>query len=213
MAGFAAPVKFAATLTMVLRVTQYGEPILRKKGSVVSSFDANLHALVNNMVETMHDYDGIGLAAQQVDQALLVCVVDVWTRGVEASFLYSLDGKTPPLELLMPMALINPQVRVLDDDTVTAEEGCLSFPGIYGNVDRPNHIEVTYQDINGSHHSLECDGLLGRVVQHEVDHLNGVLYIDHMEEATIKELNFELKKLRKQTRAQLRNKGAAKSAS
>jgi peptide deformylase len=197
---------------MVLRVTQYGEPILRKRGSITTTFDADLKALVSDMVETMHDSEGIGLAAQQVDRATMVCVVDVWTRSAEISFLYSLDGKTPPLELIMPMALINPQVKVIDEDPVTAEEGCLSFPGIYGDVDRPDHIEVTFQDIDGAHHALECNGLLARVIQHEVDHLNGILYIDHMEETTLKDLAEELKKLRKQTRRGLHNSGDANTA-
>jgi len=102
------------------------------------------------------------------------------------------------LELFMPMALINPRIKILDPATITAEEGCLSFPGIYGNVDRPNHIEVTFQDATRAHHCMECDGLLARVVLHEVDHLNGVLYIDRMDATTLQDISGELKKLRKQ---------------
>ncbi len=100
---------------MLLRVTQYGEPILRKIGDPITEFDAALAQLADDMVDTMYDEDGIGLAAQQVGLALQFCVMDVRPpEGEKPEFDYSFDGKQPPLDLIMPIALANPQVTLID---------------------------------------------------------------------------------------------------
>ena len=189
---------------MKLRVTQYGEPILREKGQPVQSFDPEIAELADDMVETMYAADGIGLAAQQVGRAIQLCVVDVNVDEGPPAFRYALDGKTPPLDLIMPLALINPRVEPLPDPREDYEEGCLSFPDIRGIINRPAAVRVDYHDTAGSPHTLTADGLLARVIQHEVDHLNGVLFIDRMTPAERKKVDAAVKQLKRQTRDRLK---------
>lgn len=181
-----------------MRVTQYGEPVLRQVGAEVTDFGADLAALSQSMVETMNAAEGVGLAAQQINLALQVCVVDV-TYLADEGLEYRLDGRCPPLELIMPLTLVNPQLRVVDERTVWGEEGCLSFPGVRGDVPRAAGIEVRYQDTRGVEHILECSGWFARVVQHEVDHLNGRLFIDLMKKRQLRLLDMKLKQIEQQT--------------
>ena len=186
---------------MILRVTQYGEPILRKVGKPITEFDESLAELANDMVDTMYDEKGIGLAAQQVDRALQLCVVDVRPpEGAEVPFNYSFDGKQPPLDLIMPMAIINPKVTITDASEDVYEEGCLYFPGVNGKVDRPVGVRCEFQDTEGNPHVLEADGLLGRCILHEVDHLNGRLFIDLMQKRDLKKNEAKIKKLKRESR-------------
>lgn len=187
---------------MRLRVTQYGEPVLRKTGEKVQAFGEDLRTLVSDMIETMYGEEGIGLAAQQVDQALMVCVIDV-SHLPDEELDYQLDGLRQPIDLIMPMALVNPVVKVLPGRKLIDEEGCLSFPGIRGDVPRAEVIEVAYQDPGGTAHTLVCSGWFARVVQHEVDHLNGRLFIDHMEKRQLRMLDSKLKRLKQKTRQSL----------
>jgi peptide deformylase len=192
---------------MILRVTQYGEPILRKVGKPITKFDDSLAELADDMVDTMYDEEGIGLAAQQVDRALQLCVIDVRPpEGAEVSFTYSLDGKQPPLDLIMPMALANPKVTIIDATEDVYEEGCLSFPGVNGKVDRPIGVRCEFQDTEGNPHVVEADGLLGRCILHEVDHLNGVLFIDLMQKRDLKKNEAKIKKLKRESRDFLKGK-------
>jgi peptide deformylase len=187
---------------MPLKIVRFNEPILRKKGAKVTAFDAALARLAADMVETMHAAEGIGLAAQQIGQAIQLCVVDL--RPSEAEFDWEYDGARPPLEIFMPLTLVNPEVKVVPEPTTVYEEGCLSFPEIRGDVIRPDEITVKFQDTAGHAHILRCNGLLSRCVQHEVDHLNGVLYIDRMEKDVVAGIEPELKALKKQTRKALK---------
>jgi peptide deformylase len=183
---------------MLLQIVHYNDLVLRKKGEKVTAFDASLAQLADNMVETMHEAGGIGLAAQQIGQAIQLCLVDL--RQAEVDYTWKLDGKKPPKELIMPMAIANPMVSAEREPTTESEEGCLSFPEIRGDVIRPDQIRVRYQDVQGHAHTLECTGLLSRCIQHEADHLNGVLFIDRMNKATLATLDPALKALKKQTR-------------
>lgn len=186
---------------MILRVTQYGEPILRKVGEPITEFDADLTQLANDMVDTMYDEEGIGLAAQQINLALQICVLDVRPpEGAEVPFQYSYDGKRPPLDLIMPMAILNPQVTIIDETADVYEEGCLSFPGVNGKVTRPIGVRCEFQDTEGNPHVLEADGLLGRCVLHEVDHLNGKLFTDRMDKRDLKKNESKIKKLKRTSR-------------
>lgn len=184
---------------MALRVTIYEEPVLRKKGKPITRFDGELGELIREMINTMYEESGIGLAAQQIGRALQLCVIDV--RGCDDDFFYQLDGRQPPLELFMPMAVINPELEVLPGKETTYEEGCLSFPEVRGDVKRPDAVRLKFQDAGGASHLLECTGILSRCVQHEVDHLNGVLFIDRMDKKTLRKLDKRLKQLKEQTRA------------
>ena len=183
---------------MPLQIVQFNEPILRKKGTKIVSFDLALGRLAEAMIETMHEAEGIGLAAQQIGQAIQLCVID--PRPVDNKFDWEYDGTRPPLELFMPLALVNPEVTVVPEPKTVYEEGCLSFPKIRGDVVRPDRITAKFQDVQGHLHLLTCTGLLSRCIQHEVDHLNGILYIDHMDKETLLSIDPELKALKKRTR-------------
>jgi peptide deformylase len=186
---------------MGLRITLYGEPILRKKGAPIEVFDRKLRKLAADMVEAMHDDDGAGLAAQQVGEALQIFVIDLGGHKDLNETDYTLDGRRPPLDLLMPMVFVNAHVTPLRGEYVIADEGCLSFPEIRGDVSRPERIRCEYQDQDGARHVLETGDWLARVIQHEYDHTQGVLFIDKMDEDTRRSLDSRLKRLRKSSRA------------
>ena len=186
---------------MILRVTQYGEPVLRKVGEPIIAFDDALAQLADDMVDTMYDEDGIGLAAQQIGQAIQFCVVDVRPpEGEKPPFEYSFDGKQPPLDLIMPLSIANPKVSIIDPSEEVYEEGCLSFPDVRGRVNRPIGVRCEYQDSQGNPHVIEATGLLGRCILHEVDHLNGELFIDKMEKRDLQRMETRIKKIRRNSR-------------
>jgi peptide deformylase len=190
---------------MSLRIVQYNEPVLHRKGVKVERFDRALQELAEQMVETMHQAAGIGLAAQQVGQAIQLCVIDL--RDTDADFKWEFDGARPPLELFMPLALANPEITTARGTADTVyEEGCLSFPNIRGDVKRPDKISVKFQDQHGVPHTLTCDGLLARCVQHEVDHLNGILFIERMDKKVLAGIDDAVKALAKATRAAAKKK-------
>lgn len=183
---------------MTLRITQYGESILHQKGSPIESFDAELSRLSKDMLEAMHQVEGIGLAAQQVGKALRFCVVNVPDHP-EYPMACIVDGKALSPSLLMPLSLANPEITPLPSDEYYYEEGCLSFPEIRGDVVRPERILVRYQDLDGVRHELECDGLLARCIQHEADHLDGILFTERMEKKVYAEVKAEVQALKKKT--------------
>ncbi len=183
---------------MPLPIVHFNDPVLRKKGARVTVFDAALQGLADDMVGTMHEAEGIGLAAQQIGRAIQLCVVDL--RMAESRFDWELDGTRPPLELFMPLTLVNPDVTTVSEPATAYEEGCLSFPGIRGDVTRPEEVTVRFQDASGVPHVLRCTGLLARCIQHEADHLNGVLFIDRMDKESLAAIEPELKALKKRTR-------------
>jgi peptide deformylase len=184
---------------MSLAIVHYNDPVLRKKGEKITAFNAGLARFAGQMIETMHEARGVGLAAQQVGRAIQLCVVDL--RGVDAEFDWRLDGAKPPLELFMPMVVVNPKLTVArKTPTAVSDEGCLSFPEIRGDIERAVAISAEFQDQGGLPHSLECTGLFARCMLHEVDHLNGILFIDRMEKKVRDELKDALKALAKETR-------------
>lgn len=185
---------------MSLSIVYYNSPVLREPGARVAVFDAELSGLATAMIDTMHAARGIGLAAQQIGRALQLCVVDL--RVAEIDFHWQLDGAQPPLELIMPLVLVNPTLTVKPGtDDYVYEEGCLSFPNIRGDIIRPDTITVKFQDQHGVSHLLECDGLFARCIQHEVDHLNGTLFIDRMEKRVRSRLDKAIKELAAETKA------------
>jgi peptide deformylase len=192
---------------MPLRVTHYGEPILRETGAPVTNFDADLKALADAMLETMYDADGIGLAAQQIGEALQICVLDVRPpESANIQFDYQYDGKAIPLDFFMPLALINPQVEITDERAEVYEEGCLSFPAVNGRVTRPAGVRCSFQDLQGETHVIEANGLLGRCILHEVDHLNGVLFTDRMDKSDLRKNETRIKQLKRASRDFLKGK-------
>lgn len=190
---------------MSLRIVHYNETILRRKGAKVETFDPALRELADAMIVTMHEAAGIGLAAQQIGRAIQLCVVDL--RAADAEFTWELDGAKPPLDLFMPLVVVNPEVTVVAGTGETVyEEGCLSFPKIRGDIVRPDAIAVKFRDEQGVPHHLKCDGLLARCIQHEVDHLNGVLFVDRMEKRVRAGIDDAVKTLAKETRAAMKAK-------
>ncbi len=185
---------------MTLAIVQYNSPVLRKKGEKITAYDAALRKLAADMIDTMHAAPGIGLAAQQIGRAIQLCVVDL--RKSDSEYSLTLDGLKQPPEVLMPLILANPVVAPVPGAAEEVfEEGCLSFPEIRGDVTRPEAITVTYNDERGGRHMMTCDGLLARCIQHEVDHLNGVLFIDRMDKKTRAGIDAAVKELARKTRA------------
>ena len=186
---------------MILPVVKYGTPVLRQKGTPIKAVTPEIKQLIADMFETMYATKGIGLAAEQVGKALQLTVLDL--RGVEdRPSTLELDGKPAELEKFMPLVLINPEIKPLNDP-VLGPEGCLSFPELYGDVLRPESIDVTALNEKGKPVSFRCGGLLARAVQHETDHLNGILFIDRMDRKSKNEIREELDELQAETKAQL----------
>ncbi len=184
---------------MALRIVHYNDPILRKKGEKIVGFDPALRLLAQAMIDTMHEAGGIGLAAQQVGVARQVCVVDL--RQSDDDFDWLLDGAKPPRELFMPLVLVNPKViPAPGTPEEIVEEGCLSFPGIRGDVPRPDEIAVKFHDADGIPHVLACNGLLARCIQHEADHLQGILFIERMPKKVRAVIDPDVKALAKATK-------------
>jgi peptide deformylase len=187
---------------MALPLTFYGNPVLRKKGAAVESMTPELEEFIDNMFETMEEYRGIGLAAQQVGRAIQLTVIDIRAAENRPSTL-EIDGETADPNSLMPLVLINPKVTPLNDP-ISGPEGCLSFPEIYGDVTRPEKVRVNAMDGRGESIEFVCGGLLARCVQHETDHLHGILFIDRMDRASkTDELREDLEFLQKETKAVL----------
>jgi peptide deformylase len=151
-------------------IRQYGDPILREKAKPIETIEERHRALAKDMTETMYFHLGIGLAGNQVGRLERIIVVDVEYARAE-------EGNKPPQN---PTVMINPEIveESVEDDVY--EEGCLSIPGVLGEVWRPVRIKVRFQDLKGRSHERDCEGLFARCIQHEVDHLNGILFPDRM---------------------------------
>jgi peptide deformylase len=143
----------------------------------------------------------VGLAAQQVGRALQLAVIDVREATDRPSTL-DLDGKPADPAALMPLVLVNPELKPLKD-AVSGPEGCLSFPELYADISRPESIEVTAMNEKGARLHFRCGGLLSRAIQHEADHLNGILFIDRMETARKRELQPDLDAIQAATKKRL----------
>ncbi len=161
-----------------LRILEFPDPRLRKKAARVEIVDATLRELIDDMFETMYEAPGIGLAATQVDVHRRLLVADV-SQGKDE-----------------PHVLINPEILEQDGSVIT-EEGCLSVPGYYEEVERAEHIVVRYLDRDGNEQEREYDGLLAVCVQHEMDHLEGKLFVDYLSEVKRQQIRRRLKKDRR----------------
>jgi peptide deformylase len=184
---------------MVLPIVKYGSPVLRKKGARIEKITPEIKQLVADMIDAMHAARGVGLAAQQVGHALQLAIVDV-TGVTDRPSTLEWKGRPSEIEDHMPVILINPEITP-SGPMITGAEGCLSFPEIYADVARPETVEVRALNLEGKSVSFRCAGLLSRAIQHEVDHLNGILFIDRMETAARRELKAELEVLQTETKA------------
>ena len=189
---------------MILEVTKYGNPVLRQKGATIERVTPEIKKLISDMFETMRANHGVGLAAQQVGHALQLTVIDVREVTDRPSTL-ELKGKPADVAGFMPLVLINAEITP-SGDAVTAGEGCLSFPQIYAEISRPAFVDVKALNDKGKAIEFRAGGLLSRVVQHEWDHLNGILFIDRMPAAKKRELKPELDELQALTKAALQKR-------
>ena len=161
-----------------MEILKYGNLTLKEKANEVSTFDDQLIKYANEMYEKMLIDNGIGLAAPQVGLLIQLIVIDIE------------DGNAR-------LDLVNPRIINTSEEIVEAEEGCLSVPGIYAKVKRFANITVEARNLYGETFNFQADQLLSRVIQHEIDHLNGILFIDRIDEITKKKFRSELKKIKK----------------
>ncbi len=187
---------------MILPVVKYGTPVLRQKGARVETVTPTIKKLIADMFETMYAYKGVGLAAQQVGLAVQVTTLDV--RGVtDRPSSLEINGQPADVQKFMPLVLINPDFKAVGEP-VTGPEGCLSFPEIFADITRPDVIDVTAMNAEGEALAFRCGGLLSRAIQHETDHLRGILFIDRMDKKTKEELRSDLELLQAETKAALK---------
>ena len=149
----------------IRKILKFPDQDLRIKAKPVETFDEELKTLTDDMFETMHSVNGIGLAATQIGIARQVAVIDISPEKNE------------------PLVIINPKIEILDPSkTEDYDEGCLSVPGFFETISRPSDIKLSYQDLDGQNKEIKPEGLLTKVVQHELDHLSGRLFVDHISE-------------------------------
>jgi len=166
-----------------LPVTMCGDKILRKKVAKVSKVDNATIELITNMFDTMRNANGIGLAANQVGADRAILIVDI--------------SLVEGYEEVKPVVLINPEITKYSDELSVIEEGCLSIPDVREEVERPESITITYQDTDMKEHTLEVDSLLARVIQHEYDHLQGILFTDLVSDEVKNRIKKPLSKIKK----------------
>lgn len=185
----------------MLAIVKYGHPVLRQKGERIGSITPEIETLAADMLETTHAHNGVGLAAQQIGRALQLTVIDVREAKDRPSWL-ELNGQPAEVNAFMPLVLINPEIKPFGE-AVTGAEGCLSFPEIFGEIARPESVDVTALNEKGQPITFRCGGLLSRAIQHEIDHLNGILFIDRMNKSSKEELQPQLDALQAATKSQL----------
>lgn len=178
---------------MIREIVQYGHPVLRQKCRSVTEVNDDLIRLVADMLETMVDANGVGLAAPQVGEDIRLAVIDV-SHDPECVSLLKVNGEDASLESIMPLIFINPDL-VFSQEKESGMEGCLSIRGIRAEVRRPAAVKATLPQLDGSVLEIETDGLLARALQHEIDHLNGVLFVDRLPAVAKVSMKNRLKRL------------------
>jgi peptide deformylase len=178
----------------ILPIIEAPDPRLRKISEPVETVDKGLRALMNDMLETMYDAPGIGLAAIQVGVPKRVLVIDLQEvpEGVEDK---------PENRIRNPQYFVNPEILWESEDMAVYNEGCLSVPEQYADVERPARIRAKWLDYDGKPHEEELDGLIATCLQHEMDHLDGILFVDHLSKLKRDMLMKKLLKLKKTDRA------------
>jgi peptide deformylase len=178
---------------MIREIVQYGDPVLRQRCRPVTEVNRELTELIADMLETMKDANGVGLAAPQVGVDLRLAVIDVSHDPECVSFL-KVNGKDADLLSIMPLIFINPDLA-FGQAKDFGMEGCLSIRGIRAEVRRPDAVKATLPQLDGSVLVIETDGLLSRALQHEIDHLNGVLFVDRLPAVAKVSMRNRLKRL------------------
>jgi len=177
---------------MILKILHYPDPRLREISKPVVEFDQKLKKLAEDMLETMYDAKGIGLAAPQVAELKRLLVIDC--RPKDESGRYDIKEQTElEKKITQPLIICNPKITKKRGKT-TYDEGCLSVPSFYETVERANWIELEYQDLTGAQCKIETDGLLAIVIQHEMDHLEGTLFIDRISFTSSQKIKRQIEK-------------------
>ena len=187
---------------MILPIVKFGDPMLRTKGKAIEKITPEIKRLIDDMFETMHDAAGVGLAAQQVGHALQLTIIDVRAVKDRPSTM-EIDGKPVDVAAHMPLVLINPKITPFGNPA-KGPEGCLSFPEVYTDITRPESVEVEAMNAEGKPIHFKAGGLLSRAVQHEVDHLNAILFIDRMTAEAKAEVKDEIDALQAETKETLK---------
>lgn len=184
---------------MSFEIVTFGDPVLRVRAESVSRVTSEVKTLADGMLDTMHEADGVGLAAQQVGKTLSLCVIDI---PPELDVKPEGEGRLHP-DIQMPLIMFNPKIIARSGDVERRDEGCLSFPGIHSGVQRSLEVEVSFVNWKGELQTLRCQGLLARAVQHELDHLDGILLVDRMSPVKKISMAGKLKRLREETEERL----------
>ncbi len=174
---------------MVYDVVTFGQKVLREKAEPVPAITEEVRKLAADMLETMYAASGVGLAAEQVGRTERMCVIDV-PADAERKDCVDFNKSVP-----MPLVLVNPEIRDLSRTTQRGNEGCLSFPEIFVQITRANEVAVEYTDLEGERRTVRARGLLARAIQHECDHLDGVLLVDRMSSVQRISVNGKLRRL------------------
>lgn len=178
---------------MILPIVIYGDPVLRVKCKPITEVTEEIRTLSQNMIETMHNARGVGLAAPQVGVALQLAVIEVPPDDESVTYI-RINGEDTPLAEAMPLIFLNPKLDH-GKEKAMGEEGCLSIPDLRSEVRRSAGVKVEYQTLDGETRTIEADGLLARALQHEIDHLNGILFIDRLSAAAKLGVRRKLKRL------------------
>ncbi len=185
----------------IREILEVPDPVLKQVSVPVTEFNQELRTLVDDMFETMYDAPGIGLAAIQVGVPLRVLVIDLQPDDPDAEpevcTAHGGHAHTHQPTLKQPQVFINPEILDPSDDQAVYSEGCLSVPEIYAEVERPARIRARWQDLDGKVREEEMDGLMATCLQHEMDHLEGILFIDHLSRLKRQMALKKLEKLRK----------------
>jgi len=180
---------------MVREIVLYGDPVLRHKCKPVAEITPELHALAADMLETMEAAHGVGLAAPQIGLDLQFAVIDVSDSEEPMTFL-RVDGQDTSLAEFMPLVFMNPELSFPQKDKAVMNEGCLSFPDVRADVTRPDVVKASVMLLDGSRVEIETDGLFSRALQHETDHLFGILFIDRISPAGKLALKRKIQRMR-----------------
>jgi peptide deformylase len=180
---------------MIREIVHYDAPVLRAKGKEVGAITPAIKALVEDLFDTMHAARGVGLAAQQIGEALQLAVIDISGIKERPSKMW-IDGKPVDPEEHMPLILINPVLKPTKTKIV-GHEGCLSFPGLTLDIARAQRVGVKTKTMDGGEFEFDAGGLLGRAVLHEVDHLHGRLFIDHISAEDRRDIRSDLEYIKR----------------
>lgn len=183
---------------MSLPICTYGNPVLRQKAVAVTEVTDEIRALSREMFMTMHEERGLGLAAEQVGRTERMFIIHIPPDADMDD-----DGQCENPDVEMPLVFINPKITGHTDEVQEGPEGCLSFPDIFANVERWYEVDAEYLDLDGNPQTIHAKGLLARAIQHELDHLDGILLVDRMSPVKKVALSGKLKRLSKKTKLAL----------